>query len=161
MRDNLGNEIYVGDYVFCYSGNWKHTIQRIKSFRHITGEPLNGVAEAVNFESGYWLDCVNLVSLNALGVDSSSCRERVAMDQSDALGNHLHVGDKVLYLHVKEIYAEVGVIKKITAKSCLLSIKRNRFGQEEYRKKCEELISLSALGIEQIPERNLFRDIVG
>ena len=154
MKDNIGNEINVGDFVFCYSGQNKNTIQRVTSFRHCNGDSLNGVTEAVNFEGRGWISAVNVVSLNALGVDISSSDGFKSSYSHDALGNLLRVGDNALFLHALEMYAEVGVVKKLAAKSCLLSIECNRFGQKEYRKKYEELISLTALGIDKIPTRN-------
>ncbi len=148
MKDNLGNEISIGDFVFCYSGQNKHTIQTVQSFRHCNGETLNGVTDAVNFGGKGWISATNVVSLNALGVDVHSLGDRKTEKFCDALGNPLHFGDKVLYLHSMEMYTEVGIVKSLSAKSCLLAIKENRFGQTEYRKKYEELISLTALGLD-------------
>lgn len=151
MNDNIGNEICVGDFVFCYSGQYKNTIQKVTGFRFCNGESLSGVTDAVNFGSRAWVSAVNVVSLNALGADVN-CLENISrISQSDAIGNTLQIGDKVLYLHPLEMYAEVGVVKSLSAKSCLLSITHNRFDQTEYRKKYEELISLTALGIEKLP----------
>ena len=160
MKDNIGNDINVGDLVFCYSGQNKNTIQRVASFRYCNGDSLNGVTEAVNFEGRGWISAVNVVSLNALGVDVSSPDGFKSSSSHDALGNLLRVGDNVLFLHALEIYAEVGIVKSLAAKSCLLSIECNRFGQKEYRKKYEELISLTALGIDNIPTRKLLWEIV-
>ena len=154
MKDNIGNEINVGDLVFCYSGHNKNTIQRVMGFRYCSCDSLNGVTEAVNFEGRSWISAVNVVSLNALGVDISSSENFKSSNSRDALGNLLRVGDTVLFLHALEMYTEVGVVKSLAAKSCLLSIECNRFGQKEYRKKYEELISLTALGIDKIPTRN-------
>lgn len=153
MKDNIGNEISVGDFVFCYSGQNKHTIQRVQSFRYCNGESLNGVTDAVNFEGKGWISATNVVSLNALGADMSSPDEIRTAPLHDALGNALNVGDKVLYLHTMEMFADVGIVKSMAKNSCLLSIKENRFGQTEYRKKYAEIISLTALGIEQIPPK--------
>ena len=153
MKDNIGNEINVGDFVFCYSGQYKNTIQRVTSFRHCNGDSLNGVTEAVNFEGKGWISAVNVVSLNALGVDISSSDRFKSSNSHDALGNLLRVGDNVLFLHALEMYAEVGIVKSLAAKSCLLSIECNRFGQKEYRKKYEELISLTALRIDKFPTK--------
>jgi hypothetical protein len=114
---------------------------------------LNGVTEAVNFEGRGWINAMNVVSLNALGVELSSLDGICASPLHDALGNELHVGDKVLYLHTMEMFADVGIVKSMAKNSCLLSIKENRFGQTEYRKKYAEIISLTALGIEQIPPK--------
>ena len=154
MKDNIGNEINIGDLVFCYSGQNKNTIQKVTGFRHCNGETLNGVTEAVNFEGKDWVSAINVVSLNALNADISSLFNIQLSNGCDALGNSLSVGDKVLFLHAKEMYAEIGIIKSMTAKSCLLTIEPNRFRQNEYRKKYNELISLTALGIETIPKRN-------
>jgi hypothetical protein len=52
-----------------------------------------------------------------------------------------------------EAFAEIGIVKSLAKSSCLLSINENRFGQTEYRKKYAEIISLTALGFEQIPPR--------
>ena len=144
MKDNLGHEIHIGDYVFCFAGSVKNTIQRIKKARTIQEDW--GTREGVTFENGKWLSDYNVVSLNALGVDLSDVDALKSAPGCDALGNSLQVGDKVLYLHPMEMCAEIGIVKKLTAKSCLLSIRKNRFNQEEYRKKYEEIISLTALG---------------
>ena len=133
MKDNIGNEINVGDFVFCYSGQYKKTIQRVTSFRHCNGDSLNGVTEAVKFEGRGWISAVTVVSLNALGVDISSSDRFKSSNSHDALGSLLRVGDNVLFLHALEMYAEVGIVKSLAAKSCLLSIECNRFGQKSLR----------------------------
>ena len=145
MFDNLGNELFVGNHVFCLSGKLKNTIQKITSFRTIN--EYNGVREAVNFENGSWLMDYNTISLNALGVTNF---ENVCKSGCDTLGNPIKEGDKVLFLHPMEMYVEIGVVKKLSPQSCLLSINKNRFGQTEYRKKYNELISLTALSKEDI-----------
>lgn len=134
MKDNLGNDINAGDLVFCYSGIKKNTIQKVRGFRVFNGEPLNGVTEAVNFEGKEWVSALNVVSLNALGVNGLLLPISKPAKGCDALGNQLNIGDKVLFLHSMEMYTEVGVVKSMTEKSCLLTIKPNRFGQNEYRK---------------------------
>ena len=143
MKDNIGNEIRIGDRVFCYSGYYKNKIMVINEFRYYNGESLNGVVEAVCFENGRWLAAYNVVSLNALGIDEDSGKPE-ADRHCDALGKVLNIGDRVLFLHSKESQAEIGIIKSFSEKTCLMSINRNRFGQEEYRKKYEELILLYA-----------------
>lgn len=153
MRDSINNEIQIGDSVFCYSGYLKHTIQTVIGFRSTEDDPYY---RGVILKDGYWLKDHNVVSLNALGVNIVTIGENSTTQQCDALGNALHLGDKVLYLHPLEMYAEVGIVKSMAAKSCLLSIEKNRFGQGEYRKKYSELISLTALGIEKIPKRNAY-----
>lgn len=156
MQDNIGNEINIGDTVFCYSGSLKNTIQIVVGTRNIKEHW--GIREAVSFDNGVWLSNYNVLSLNALGIDISTIGSSAA--QCDALGNSLHIGDRVLYLHAMEMYAEVGIVKSLAAKSCLLSIECNRFGREEYRKRYDELISLTALGVENIPKRNRSGDII-
>lgn len=150
MKDNIGNVINIGDTVFCYSGQYKNMVKKVASFRYCNGESLNGVTDAVNFEGKGWISAINVVSLDALGVDVSSVDSFVPAKMCDALGNSLHIGDRVLYLHAMEMFATVGVIKSLAEKTCLLLIEKNRFGQIEYRKKYEELISLTALGIEKV-----------
>ena len=151
MKDNIGNTINIGDFVFCFSGQNKNTIQQVTSYRYCNGETLSGVTEAVNFEDRGWISATNVVSLNALGVDVTNIRKQNS--KCDAVGNPLCVGDKVLYLHSMEMFADIGIVKSISEKSCLLSIKSNRFRQDDYRKKHEELISLTALGIEELPSK--------
>ena len=75
MNDNIGNEIRLGDYVFCYSGQNKHKIKKVVGFRVFNGEGLNGVTDAVNFEGKEWVSAVNVVSLTALGVDPSGNKD--------------------------------------------------------------------------------------
>ena len=145
MRDNLNNELHVGDYVFCLTGRLKNTIQKITSTRNI--KESFGVREGVDFGNGCWLSDYNTISLRALGSNATASVSKVGFD---ALGNPLNIGDKVLFLHPMEMYAEIGTIKKMSPKSCLLDIKENRFQQTEYRKKYEEIISLTALGKEDI-----------
>lgn len=160
MKDNIYNDIHIGDFVFCYSGQYKNKIKKVTGFRTCNGESLNGVTNAVNFEGSGWLSATNVISLNALGADISTLPSTKLSIMCDALGNQLHVGDRVLYLHALEMYADIGIVKKLSTKTCLLTINRNRFGQEEYRKKFEEVISLAALGIEKIPKRNWNGDVV-
>lgn len=145
MKDNVGNELHIGDRVFCYTGQHKNEIRTVSSFRIIT--ELLGDREAVNFVEGGWLTDVNVLSLTALGVEENQSE---ADGYLDALGHPLHIGDQVLYLHSMEMYTQIGTVKKLSAKSCLLSIKKNRFGQTEYRKKYEEIISLTAIGKENL-----------
>ena len=159
MKDNINNEIHIGDSVFCYSGSLKNTIQTVTGFR-IVKEDFSE-REVVNFENGFWLSAYNVISLNALGADLSAFDNILKSSQCDALGHVIHIGDKVLFLHSLEMYAEVGVVKSLASKSCLLTIKPNRFRKNEYRKKYEELISLSALNIKHIPERNMLGEIIG
>ena len=64
----------------------------------------------------------------------------------------MKVGDKVLYLHSFELYTEVGIVKSLSEKSCLLTIQDSAFRGGEYRKKYEELISFTALGIDNLSE---------
>ena len=157
MKDNINNEIKIGDSVFCYSGSLKYTIQTVIGFRSTEDDLFHG---GVLFKDGFWVKNHNVVSLNALGVNIDTLGADVTTTQCDALGNALHIGDKVLYLHPYEMYAEVGIVKSMAAKSCLLSIEKKQFRQDEYRKKYEELISLTALGIEGIPNRNVFGDVM-
>ena len=145
MKDNIGNDLNIGDYVFCLSGTHKNTIQQIKKFR-ITKDHF-GDRDAVDFINGSWLLAYNTISITALGVNTP---EVSLQSGCDILGNTLHTGDMVLYRHPMEYYAEVGIVKKLAAKSCLLEIKPNRFGETEYRKKYEELVSLTALKKEDI-----------
>ena len=145
MKDNIGNEVRVGDHVFCLSGSCKHSIQAVEKL--VVAKDDFGSQIRVHFDGRSWLPIYNVISLTALGIPLDSVAH---ISGSDALGNPLHVGDKVLFLHAMEFYAEIGVVKKLTPKSCLLSIAENRFGQTEYRKKFEELISLTAIGREDL-----------
>ena len=145
MYDNIGNEVHIGDRVFCLTGKHKNTIQIVEKFIVVKDD--FGQQIRVYFEGGSWHLIFNLLSLTALGVAAA---ETVSAASCDALGHQLHLGDKVLFHHPMEFYAEIGTVKKLTAKSCLLSIAENRFGQTEYRKKFEELISLTAIGKENL-----------
>ncbi len=147
MKDNIGNELHIGDQVFCYSGKHKNTIQTIASFRIISDVLCD--TDAVNFTDGCWLTALNVLSLNALGIASDKAISEAGSFQ-DALGHPLHIGDQVLYLHSMEMYTQIGTVKKLAAKSCLLSIEKNRFNQTEYHKKYEEIISLTAIGKENL-----------
>ena len=145
MKDNIGHEVHIGDRVFCLSGSKKNTIQTVEKL--VSARDNYGSQIRVYLEGGAWISIYNLISLTALGVSTD---EITHIPGSDALGNSLHVGDKVLFLHPVEFYAEIGTVRKLTAKSCLLSIAENRFGQTEYRKKFEELISLTAIDKEDL-----------
>ena len=145
MKDTIGNDLNIGDYVFCLSGTHKNTIQQIRKFR-ITKDQF-GVRDAVDFIGGSWLLAYNTISLTALGVSNF---EVSAQSGYDILGNELHIGDKVLYRHPMEFYAEIGTVKKLAVKSCLLEIAPNRFSETEYRKKFDEIISLTALDLETL-----------
>ena len=89
---------------------------------------------------------LSLTALNAL----ESKKTLVESQYRDALGHAIDIGDQVLFLHPMEQYAEIGTIKSMAAKSCLLDIELNRFGKTEYRKKYEEIISLTAIGKENL-----------
>ena len=151
MKDNIGNDLNIGDYVFCLSGTHKNTIQQIKKFR-ITKDHF-GDRDAVDFAGGSWLLAYNTISLTALGITDAKTSTQPGCD---ALGNILHPGDKVLYRHPLEYYAEIGTVKKLAAKSCLLEIAPNRFGETEYRKKYDEIISLTALDLETLEIKHCY-----
>lgn len=152
MKDNLNNELHIGDYVFCLTGSLKNTIQQIQKTRTI--QETFGTRDGVDFGNGCWLSDYNTISLSALG---ATCTQVASKPCHDALGHPLNIGDKVLFLHFMEMFTEVGVVKKLAPKSCLLDIKENRFHQTEYRKKYEEIISLTALGKEDIILDHSFR----
>ena len=147
MVDNIGNDINVGDSVFCLSGKYKNTVQIVQGFREIK-ENL-GDTYAVNFSGRDWLSTYNVISLDSLEAFNHTF---VVQDPKflDAIDHPLNVGDKVLFLHSMEMFAEIGTVQKLSPKSCLLSIQQNRFGQTEYRKKYEEIISLTAIGKDNI-----------
>ena len=69
MRDNIGNELTLGDFVFCLSGSLKNTTQQITGFRTIKNYPFED-RDAVNFSDGFWLAAENVISLTALGAKS-------------------------------------------------------------------------------------------
>lgn len=141
MKDNLGNKLNIGDYVFCLSGYMKNRVQRVEKYRIINES--YGEREAVDFGNGSWLSDYNTISLNALGIVE---RVTITKPSCDAFGKKLNIGDKVLFLYTNQMYCETGIVKKMTPKSCLLEIEETWDGKTEYRKKCEELISLSAIG---------------
>lgn len=141
MRDNIGNELHIGDTVFCLTGSNKNTVQKVVKSK--TVEENLGEQTRVYFENGSWLAIYNVISLTALGITVS---ETASLTGCDAFGQKLHIDDKVLYRHPMEFYAEIGTVKKLAEKSCLLTIQENRFGQTEYRRKYEEIISLTAIG---------------
>ena len=145
MKDNIGNEVHIGDRVFCFTGKHKNTIQIVDKL--IVAKDDFGAQIRAYLANGSWLAIYNLISLNALNITAA---QTVSAPGCDALGNSLKLGDSVLFLHPMEFYAEIGIVKKLAAKSCLLSIQENRFGQAEYRKKYEELISLTAIGKENL-----------
>jgi hypothetical protein len=145
MKDNIGSDLNIGDYVFCLSGTHKNTVQQIKKFR-ITKDHF-GDRDAVDFVGGSWLLAYNTISLTALGITDT---KPSVQPGCDVLGNVLRHGDKVLYRHPMEFYAEMGTVKQLAAKSCLLEITPNRFGETECRKKFNEIISLTAIGQEAI-----------
>lgn len=94
MKDNIGNDLNIGDYVFCLSGTHKNTIQQIKKFR-ITKDHF-GDLDAVDFAGGGWLLVYNTISVTALGVTNTEVSPKPGCD---AFGNTLRAGDKVLYQH--------------------------------------------------------------
>ena len=145
MKDNIGNDIHIGDNVFCLTGSHKNTVQTITKFVVVRDDL--GDRVRVYFEQGSWLHIDNVISLSALGIAKQETKSACSCD---ALGNPLHPGDKVLFLHSMEFYAEIGTVKKLATKTCLLTIPENRFGQTEYRKKYEELISLTAIEREDL-----------
>ncbi len=143
MVDNIGNEIHIGDSVFCFSGKYKNQVMQVESFRIIKDVLFD--REAVNFSSRDWLSAENVVSLTALGAVEKSPGDSVCKYQ-DALGNPLQVGDRVLFLRSMKMYAEIGIVKSLAQKSCLLAFQAKYSNKTEYRKKYEEVISLTAIG---------------
>ena len=145
MKDNIGNEVHIGDRVFCFTGKHKNTIQVVEKL--IVAKDDFGSQIRAYFKNASWLNIYNLITMNALGIEAI---KTIAVTGCDALGNPLQQGDKVLFLHPMEFYAEIGIVKKLAAKSCLLSIREKRLGQTEYRKKYEELVSLTAIDKENL-----------
>jgi hypothetical protein len=110
-----------------------------------------GYRALVHFTVGGRLSDYNTISLDSLGVQVNDIPDVIrGVYPNDALGNQIHIGDKVLYLHRLEMYVEIGTVKKLTEKTCLLAIDSNRFNQIEYRKRYEEIISLSAINKDQL-----------
>jgi len=143
-KDNLGNVLEKGEKVLVLTGAYAYTIQTIKQMT--TKNESLFIRAMVTLEVGSTLTAYNVVSLGSLGVDADAIdRANCGKVGFDCLGNKLSVGDKVLYLHKMEAFMQVGTVEKLTDKSCILSIEKNRFDQVKYRTKYAEIISLSAL----------------
>ncbi|NCA92491.1 hypothetical protein EOM82_04475 [bacterium] len=148
--DNIGNVLTVGDFVLCLTGQNAYTFATVKSLtsRHNYYEPITPTATLNN---GSTVSDYNVISLTALGIGandvSEECRGTVGYD---TLGKQISIGDKVLYLHSKEMRVAIGTVQKLCPKLCALEITENRFGQTEYKAKYGEILSLSAIGKEHI-----------
>ena len=142
-KDNIGNKIHIGDLVFLYSGSRAHTIQKVKSLS--VRKDISEI-ETVVLEAGGTYYAEYVLSLTALGINENVIFYEFAGKKGyDTLGHKLEIGDEVLYVHAKEYLGNIGTLKSMSDKTCLLSIKKNRFNQTEYRKQYKEVISLSAL----------------
>lgn len=154
-------DIDVGHYVFCYTGTWRHTIQRVTGFRSDGG---------IMFGKRDWLILRKLVSLTGLGIPDSKIEEVLAVShyrevpdetgngtymewyhpfpKCDIIANQIHPMDKVLYINPENEVIGIGTVKTMSANSCVLHIDEDPWGRTEYRKKYDELINLTAIGYE-------------
>lgn len=149
-NDNIGSELTVGDFVLCLTGQNAFTFSTVKSLtsRHNYYEPITPTA---TLDNGSTVHDYNVISLTALGIAEKNvvaeCRGKVGYD---TLGKQISIGDKVLYLHSKEIRVSIGTVQKLCPKLCSLAITENRFGQTEHKAKYGEILSLSAIGKDYI-----------
>ena len=146
--DNIGYELSEGDYVLCLSGELAYTVQKIEKLtkrKEVLGERFMVTLSCKRTLSDY-----NVILMQALHVTVEDVKnEKREQSGFDVFGNPVNIGDKVLFLHKLEMDAEVGIVSKLTQKSCLLTIKPNRVRQNSYRKPYGEIVSLTALGLNE------------
>lgn len=145
--DNLGYKIEVGDEVIPLTGNMAFSIQRIKKLG--VREELFAVA-TVTFDNGTTVYAQNVIDLRELGMSSDKMDISKQGDEGfDFFGNPISIGDQILYLHRMEMYSSVGVVKKLASKNCIMDIPKNRFNKSSYKSPYKEIISLTALGLNE------------
>ena len=146
--DNIGYELNEGDYVLCLSGEFAYTVQKVEKLtkrKEVLGERFMVTLSCKRTLSDY-----NVILIRAFDLAVSDIKnEKRGRSGFDVFGNPVNIGDKVLFLHKLEIDTEVGIVSKLTQKSCLLTIRLNRHGQDSYRKAYREIVSLTALGLDE------------
>ena len=146
--DNVGFELNPDDYVLCLSGDYAYTIQQIRKLSQ--RDEGSFIRYMVSLTCKSTVSTYNVISLKGLGLSPDTIkRETVGQRGYDVFGNAITLGDKVLYLHRMEIFTEIGVVSKLAAKTCIFNIKLNRFNQTSYKKPYGEIISLTALDLDE------------
>lgn len=146
--DNLGYELQPDDYVVCLTGDYAYTVQSVSKLTE--RDEGTFIRYMVTLKCKATVSAYNVISLRALNVmPSNIVAEKSGQRGYDLFGNAVNVGDKVLFLHSKEMYSEVGTVTKLAPKMYVFDIQPNRFGQCSYKKPYAEIISLSALSLDE------------
>ena len=146
--DNIGHPLNPNDYVLCLTGIYSYTIQHIKKLSQ-RDEDLS-IRKMVTFYNRVSVSDYNVISLSALGIKPEEIdAEKAGKHGYDVFGHVITVGDKVLYLHSHEMYVNTGVVTRLAPKTCIFECRLNRFGQSSYKKPYKEIISLSALQLDE------------
>lgn len=141
--DNLGNKINIGDYVYCFDGKYKSTVQRVRKFGSRLTE-FGVPRRIVYFEAGGILSDYKIVSLNSLGLFEEDIDfDNLSKKGRDGLGHEIEVGDIVLYLHRQENFSEIGRVTKIYPKTVELFVEENYYRDSTLTKYHNEIIDLS------------------
>lgn len=145
--DNIGHELKADDYVLCLTGDYAYTVQRISKLSQRSETTF--IRYTVTLECKVTVSAYNVISLSALGITSDDIHsECVGQRGFDTLGNPIQVGDSVLFLHRMEMYTQIGRVTKLAPKTCIFDVEQNRFNQTTYKKPYSEIISLTALGLD-------------
>ena len=127
-KDNLDNDISVGDTVLCLTVIDKFRIKEVKSLS--TKQDVLCVIPTVIFVDGGRLDSHNVLDLTALGVSESQVKsENIGKPYFDAIGNEIHEGDSVFYFPRLAYNGDRGKIDKLSQKLCIIDSSRKPHGE--------------------------------
>lgn len=145
-KDNIGQELHAGDYIFSLNGKYSFEIVKKLSTKY---DGIFGFEPTVVFQDGRTMYACYVLSLTALDI---SPKTNAIYNSSgfDALGNKLNVGDIVLSVPRLEMFAEKGKVLKVMPKNCKISHEPNRFETDFHMRKYNEIISLTAINKENL-----------
>ena len=144
--DNLNYEIQVGDLVLCLTGQHAYSVQIVKSCSGRKDSVFDDITPTVVFECGGTVYADNVISLAGLNISQSYIRsDEAGKAGMDLFGHPIKPGDEIMFLHTMERFVQTGTAKKLSPKTCLIEIPKNRFNQTEYRKPYSEIINLTEI----------------
>lgn len=140
-KDNLDNNIAVGDIVLCLTGIDKFKIKEVKTLS--TKQDTLSAIQTVIFMDGGRLDAHNVLDLTVLGVNKGQINiANIRKPYFDAIGNPLHEYANVFYFPRLAYNGRISRIDKLTPKYCII---RNS------RKAHNEVVSVTAIENAHIP----------
>lgn len=147
--DNIGQTIKVGHYIFAMNG--KFTIERVNRLS-MRDDGVFDPEPTVVFDDGRYMYASYVISLTALGCTSDMiASEKSGKTGYDILGHELHDGDVVLSVPGRmQTRVQKGIVLKLNAATCKISKGMDINNTEFHRRKYVEVLSLSALGKENI-----------